>query len=266
MAEQLVAEGLSVRHACTLAGLSRRRYGAGERPVSEADTTLLSQLQQLVERHPGWGFWKYYHRLRKDGVRVNHKRLWRLYQQAGLQLPQRRKRALPERERQPLPVAEQANACWSLDFITDALTDGRRFRVLNVLDDFSRRLLGQEIDFSLPARRVTQLLDRLVEAHGRPQQLRCDNGPEFIAHELRRWCQRQAARLHWIDPGKPTQNAFVERFHRSFRAEVLDAELFDTVVQVRRHCAKWQHDYNNLRPHQALKFLTPNEFLFARNL
>lgn len=262
----MVAHGLSIRQACALAGLARRRYAVTDNARSPADTALLGQLQQLVERHPGWGFWKHYHRLRKDGVVVNHKRLWRLYQHAGLQLPQRRKRALPEREPQPLPVAEQANACWSLDFISDALTDGRRFRVLNVLDDFSRRLLGQDIDFSLPARRVIQLLDRLVEAHGRPQQLHYDNGPEFIAHELRDWCAAQAVHLHWIDPGKPTQNAFVERFHRSFRGEVLDAELFPSLRHVRQRCADWQHDYNTLRPHQALNFLTPTEFLHNHSL
>ena len=152
------------------------------------------------------------------------------------------------------------NGCWSLDFASDALTDGRRFRTRNVIDDFNRQVLGIEVDFSLPATRVVRLLAQLVEQHERPEKLRCDNGPEFISGILGEWCEVQGIILHWIQPGKPTQNACVERFNGSFRREVLDAYLFTTLRQVRHLLVEWMHDYNTLRPHQALGFLTPIEF------
>ncbi len=259
-----MAQGLSQRRACQAVGLARSGWGSGGKAATRAaaDEPVRAALQALVERHPGWGFWKYHHRLRKNGLVVNHKRLWRLYQALGLQLGKRRKkRRLPERLKQPLLVPAQPNVCWSLDFTSDALTDGRRFRTLNVLDDFNRQVLGIEVDFSLPAGRVVRLLAQLVEQHGRPAKLRCDNGPEFISAALGEWCEAQSIVLHWIQPGKPTQNAYVERFNGSFRREVLDAYLFTTLRQVRHQLlTEWMHDYNTLRPHQALGFLTPMEF------
>ncbi len=262
-AHQLVAQGLSQRRACQVTGLARGGYGSGGKNAKQAgaDEPVQQALQALVARHPGWGFWKYHHRLRKNGVLVNHKRLWRLYQALGLQLGKRRKkRRLPERLKQPLQVPAEPNGCWSLDFTSDALTDGRRFRTLNVINDFNRQVLGIEVDFSLPATRVVRLLARLVEQHGRPEKLRCDNGPEFISAVLGEWCEAHHIELHWIQPGKPTQNAYVERFNGSFRRELLDAYLFTTLRQVRHLLAEWMHDYNALRPHQALGFLTPMEF------
>lgn len=257
-----MARGLSRRRACALAGLARRCYAApapSRRPV--VDAPVLAALLALVKRHPGWGFWKYYHRLRKDGVAVNHKRLWRLYQAQRLQLNRRRKkRRLPDRVKQPLQVPEGPNQCWSMDFMSDALTDGRRFRTLNVIEDWNREVLGLEVDFSLPAARVVRLLEALAERYGPPQRLRVDNGPEFISQALQDWCRSQGTALHWIQPASPTQNAYVERFNGSFRRELLDGYLFATLQQVREHCRLWQHDYNHLRPHQALNFMTPTEF------
>lgn len=258
-----MAQGLGQRRACRLVGLARSGWGSGGKSVTRAaaDAPVRAALQALVERHPGWGFWKYHHRLRKNGRLVNHKRLWRLYQALGLQLGKRRKkRRLPERLKQPLQVPARPNVCWSLDFTSDALTDGRRFRTLNVIDDFNRQVLGIEVDFSLPANRVVRLLTQLAEQHGRPEKLRCDNGPEFISAALGEWCEGQGIVLHWIQPGKPTQNAYVERFNGSFRREVLDAYLFTTLRQVRQLLEEWMLDYNTLRPHQALGFLTPMEF------
>jgi len=167
---------------------------------------------------------------------------------------------VPARVRQPLVVPVAANVCWSLGFTSDVLTDGRRFRTLNVLDDYNRQLLGMEIDFSLPAVRVVQVLTRLVEYHGKPVQLRTDNGPEFISARLSEWCETQGIALHWIQPGKPTQNAYIERFNGSFRRELLDAHLFRSLAHVRQLVAKWMHDYNTQWSHQALHFMTPLEF------
>lgn len=262
VAEQAVAGGLSRRRACALVGLARRCYvaqPATRRPA--ADAPVVTALLALVRRHPGWGFWKYYYRLRKDGMAVNHKRLWRLYQAQRLQLGQRRKkRRLPERVKQPLHVPAEPNQCWSLDFMSDALTDGRRFRTLNVVEDWNREVLGIEVDFSLPAARVVRLLTQLVARHGPPRQLRVDNGPELISQALQDWCRTQGITLHWIQPASPTQNAYIERFNGSFRRELLNGYLFTTLQQVREHCRLWQYDYNHLRPHQALNFMTPAEF------
>jgi putative transposase len=222
---------------------------------------VVAALLALVQRHPGWGFWKYYYRLRKDGLTVNHKRLWRLYQAQRLQLGRRRpQRRLPARVQQPLAAATAPNQCWSLDFVSDALSDGRRFRTLNVIEDWNREVLGLEVDFSLPAARVVRLLTRLVERHGRPGQLRVDNGPEFISKALQKWCAERDIVLHWIQPASPTQNAYIERFNGSFRRELLNGYCFATLQQVREHCRLWQYDYNHLRPHQALNFMTPIEF------
>ena len=158
-------------------GLSRGSYqpvtrGRNDEPVRQA-------LRALTGRHPGWGFWKRHHRLRKNGRVTNHKRTLRIYRALALNLPRRLKKRVPARVKQPLTVPVAANLCWSLDFTSDVLTDGRRFRTLNVLDDYNRPLLGVEVDFSLPAARVVQVLTRLVECHGRPAQLRTDNGPDL---------------------------------------------------------------------------------------
>ena len=157
-----------------------------------------------------------------------------------------------------MPVA--ANVCWSLDFTSDVLTDGRRFRTLNVLDDYDRQLLGGEIDFCLPAARAAQVLTRLVEYHGRPTQLRTGKVPEFISARLNEWCDNQFNTMHWIQPGKPTQNACIERFNGSFRRELLDAHMFWLLAHVSQLVDEWMLDYNTQRPHQALNFMTPIEF------
>lgn len=159
------------------------------------------------------------HRLRRQGHPYNHKRLWRVYRQLGLNLPKRRRRRLPDHVRKPLPKATAVNQVWSLDFMSDTLRDGRRFRTLNILDDYNREALGVEVDYSLPAKRVIRFLEQLMESYGKPDCLRCDNGPEFISTALTEWCEAKEIRLHWIQPGKPTQNAFIERFNGSFRRE-----------------------------------------------
>lgn len=159
-------------------GLARSSYhpvhGRNDEPVQQA-------LRALSGRHPGWDFWKLHHRLRKNGLVINHKCTLRIYRALALSLPRHLKKRIPSRVKQPLAVPEAANGCWSLDFTSDVLTDSRRFRTLSVLDDYNCELLGMEIDFSLPASRVVQVLTRLVEYYDRPAQLRTDNGPEFIS-------------------------------------------------------------------------------------
>lgn len=258
MAAHFIQRGLSQRKACGIVKLSRRMYGY--QPQPKQDTSVEQAIHNLVAKHPSWGFWKMYHRLRKNGLMVNHKRLWRVYCQLKLNLPRKKKRRLPERVKQPLVVPARANQMWSMDFMLDVLTDGRSFRTLNVIDDYNREALAVDVDFSLPAQRVIRCLERLIEIHGKPATIRCDNGPEFISSALIKWCEGKGIQLCWIQPGKPTQNAYIERLNGTFRRDVLDAYLFRNIGQVRQVVEEWLVSYNTLRPHQALGFLTPKEF------
>jgi len=250
---------ISQRKACRWVGLSRNAL-AEPAVIKEKDEVLASRIEQLARRHKQWGVLKIYRRLRKQGELVNHKRIRRLYRELGLSLRRKTKRRLPDAIRKPLPKATACNECWSLDFTSDNLTGGRKFRTLNVVDDYNREALGIEVDYSLPAQRVTRLLDRLVEQYGTPKQLRSDNGPEFISKTLQGWCSDKAVALHWIEPGKPTQNAYIERFNGTFRREVLDAHIFTSIRQVRQVVEEWLMEYNTERPHQGLKFMTPVEY------
>lgn len=250
---------VSRRKACHWIGISRNAL-AEPVAVKEKDSALKEHIETLAHRHKQWGVLKIYRRLRKQGERVNHKRVRRLYCSLGLNLRRKTRNRLPEAVRKPLVKATVCNECWSLDFTSDSLADGRKFRTLNVIDDYNREALGIEIDFSLPAKRVTRLLDRIVAKRGRPQSLRSDNGPEFISEELQSWCRTNEVELRWIEPGKPTQNAYIERFNGTFRREVLNANVFGSVVQARRVVEEWVVEYNTERPHQALGFMTPVEY------
>jgi putative transposase len=256
----MVAEKqISQRKACRWTGLSRNSLTEPV-AVKEKDQGLQDRIKAVAKRYKHWGLLKIYRKLRKQGETANHKRIRRLYRLAGLNLPRKVKRRLPASVRQPLPKPQACNGCWSLDFTADALRDGRKFRTLNVLDDYSREALGIEVDYSLPAQRVTRLLDQLVERYGKPERLRSDNGPEFISQTLQDWCADKKVVLHWIEPGKPTQNAYIERFNGTFRREVLNANTFSTLAQVRRTVDVWLVEYNTERPHQALQFMTPVEY------
>jgi putative transposase len=198
--------------------------------------------------------------LRKAGCQDNHKRVYRVYCELGLNLRRKPKKRLPSRNPHPLAQPEAANQCWSIDFMSDSLVDGRAFRTLNVIDDFNREALSIEIDTSLPAVRVIRVLDQIADWRGYPKQLRSDNGPEFIAAKLEEWAEEHAVLLDFIEPGKPAQNAYIERFNRTFREDVLDAYLFSSLAGARQFTDNWMHEYNSVRPHAALGNLTPLEY------
>lgn len=250
---------LSLRKACTLIGLSRSvyQYQAKQRN----DEPIIQGLLDLVERYPRFGFAKYFVLLRNQGHVWNHKRVHRVYCQLGLNLKRRTKKRLPTRLAIPLEVPASVNQSWSMDFMSDCLYDGRRFRTLNVLDDFNREILAIEADRSLPAQRVTRVLDQIVAWRGYPNSIRVDNGPEFISATLLEWAEKHQVELKFIQPGKPTQNAYIERFNRSFRTEVLSYYVFDTLTQVREVAHKWMIQYNEERPHESLQNLTPIQYL-----
>jgi len=221
------------------------------------DEVWIARLNELVERHPGIGFWKCYHRLRGQGHYINHKRLYRIYTSMGLNIRRRKRKRLPARAKQELFVPASPNQVWSMDFMHDSLWDGRRFRLLNILDDFNRQVLWIESDSSLPADRVIRVLNNLKESRGLPKMIRVDNGPELISIKLDVWCRDHGVTLAFIQPGKPTQNAFIERFNQTVRTEVLNAYVFRTLGEVRVHINEFIFDYNHNRPHDSLGNMTP---------
>lgn len=217
-------------------------------------------LQELVERFPERGFGKLFQLVRRRGHRWNHKRVRRVYLRLGLNLRRKGKKRLPNRFPDPLAVSSAINACWSADFMSDALWDGRRFRTFNVTDDFNREGLAIEIDLNLPAKRVIRVLDRVAAWRGYPAKLRLDNGPEFIAADVADWADVHGVDLEFIQPGKPMQNGFIERFNGSYRRGVLDLYVFRNLTEVREHTERWLHDYNHEIPHDSLGDLTPIEY------
>lgn len=262
MGEILVTEHqLSVRRACRAVGLSRTAWY--RRPAEPAirDGAVMAAVLAIVEQHGRWGFWKCFDRLRLDGHPWNHKRVRRVYRALRLHLPRRTKRRVPERLRQPLVAPSALNGVWALDFMHDALYGGRPFRTLNVLDEANREALAIEIGTSIPAARVVRVLEQLLVVYGRPQALRLDNGPEFTADVFTAWCAEHQIELRYIQPGKPDQNAFIERFNRTYRGEVLDAYVFASVTEVQAVTDEWLHGYNERRPHDALGRIPPTRFL-----
>jgi putative transposase len=251
---------LSVSRACAAVGLSRAAWYKEPQDRLARDAEVIDALQDLAEKHPRRGFWKYRDRLRLDGRPWNHKRIYRVYCELGLNHRRRTKKRLGDRPRQPLDVPAEPNRIWALDFMHDTLYCGRRFRVMNLLDEGVRECLGIEIDTSLPGERVVRVLNEIKRWRGAPDAIRCDNGPELLSEVFRNWCAENAVEILYIQPGKPNQNAYIERFNRTFRSEVLSAYLFDDLSQVREIAWAWLIDYNEERPHDALGKIPPAVF------
>ena len=252
---------LSLRKACVAVGLSRSAWYrplvdwlARDRPIAEA-------LSTLAEKKPGLGFWKLYRRLRRLGHRWNHKRVYRVYCLLKLNLSRRAKKRALVRDPMPLRVPAQPNQVWSADFMSHALYNGVRFRTFNVLDDFNREALAIEIEPSLPSQRLVRVFEQIKSERGLPDVLRTDNGPEFLGDAFVDWCEKNGVMIDYIEPGKPNQNAYIERFNRSYRQELLDTWLFCNLEEVRELTWAWMLEYNEERDHDGLGGLTPAEAL-----
>jgi len=252
---------ISVRRAGQAVRLSRAAYYRPPRSRLTRDADVVTALNDVVARHSRWGFWKCFYRLRRAGHHWNHKRVHRVYCALRLNLPRRSKRRVPARLRQPLAAPQRLNETWALDFMADALYDGRPFRALTVIDEGNREALAIEIGSSIPSARVIRVLDELVRLYGRPARVRVDNGPELVAEAFVEWCTAQRIGLGYIQPGKPDQNAFIERFNRTYREEVLDTHLFESLDQVRAITEAWLAIYNTERPHDSLGQVPPLTFL-----
>jgi putative transposase len=223
------------------------------------DAELIGALGRLVEERPSRGFWKCRAFLRRSDPQWNHKRIYRVYKAMQLNLRRRARKRLPKRQRAPLYVPRLPDTVWSVDFMSDALACGRRFRTFNVVDDFNREALHIEVDTSINSSRLVRIFEQLKHHHGLPQVIRSDNGPEFLGEVFTAWAKANGVALQYIQPGKPNQNAYIERFNRTFREEVLDQHLFARLEDVREAAHWWMIEYNELRPHDSLGDQTPAE-------
>ena len=249
---------VSERRAIRVMGMHRST--ARYRPRPDGSAELRERLRKLAAESPRAGYRLMLDRIRFEGNLVNHKRVHRVYREENLQLPRRRRKYLRSVRRQPLTPAQHLNARWSMDFMSDAFADGRRFRVLNVIDDFSRECLAIEVGTSLPGLVVARVLDRIAATRGYPEVIVVDNGPEFRGREMDAWACRRGVRLHFIDPGKPMQNAFVESFNDKFRYGCLNAEYFVGLEDARRRVETWRYTYNEIRTHRSIGRIPPAEF------
>lgn len=238
-------------------GLSRSAYY--EEPVNwlVRDAEVIAALSRLVEERPSRGFWKCEGLLRLEEHGWNHKRVHRVYRKMGLNLRRAARRRLPKRERVPLYVPRLPDSVWSADFMSDALACGRRYRLFNVTDDFNREALHIEVDTSITSDRLVRVFERLRRERGLPQVLRTDNGPEFLGEAFISWSKQAGMAIQYIQPGKPNQNAYIERFNRTLREEVLDAHLFARLDDVREAVYWWMIEYNEQRPHDSLGGIPP---------
>lgn len=249
---------VSERRAGQLLWLSNSslRYRS-RRPTTEE---LRQRLRELAAERPRYGYQRLWVLLRREGWPVNHKRIYRLYCEEGLKLRKRRRRARAQVERVPLSKPSKADERYSMDFMRDTLADGRVFRTLNIVDDYTRECLAIEVDTSLPDVRVVRVLERLAAMGRQPLHIVVDNGPEFASKAVDQWAARCGVHLRFIDPGKPIQNAFVESFNGKFRDECLSQHWFISLEEARDVSEAWRVDYNERRPHQSLQYRTPVEF------
>ena len=253
----------SQRRACWLVGMHPKTYRyASTRPD---DIVLRTRLKELASQRRRFGYRRLGLLLARQGVRINHKKLYRLYREERLTVRKRggRKRALGTRA--PMVIPQDQNLRWSLDFVMDTLASGRRFRILTVVDDFTRECLGLVVDTSLTALRVMRELDHIIEVRDCPRMIVSDNGTEFTSNAILAWQEELGIEWHYITPGKPMQNGFVESFNGRLRDECLNEHLFGNLSEARQIIEEWRIDYNTNRPHTSLNGLTPIEFATRSN-
>lgn len=227
------------------------------------DTPVIEKLKELAEKKPREGQDKFYERIREQGLKWNYKRVRRVYLMLGLNRKRKIKKRIPARVKEPLNQPEGKNQVWSMDFMSDALQNKRKFRVLNVIDDYNRKAIWIEPAFSMPSAFVTDALQKAIRENGKPEKIRVDNGPEFCSREFTEWCEKMEIVIQYIQPGKPMQNGYIERFNRTFRQDILDAHLFENLWQVTELIEEWTEDYNYHRPHESLGGKPPEKYQAA---
>ncbi len=253
----------SIRLVCEVFSISETCYRY--HPIlSDENAEIADWLLRLTAAHKPWGFGLCFLHLRNvKGYGWNHKRVYRIYRELELNLRIKPKRRIKRDKPEALSVPETINQVWSMDFMSDSLRDGRSIRTFNVIDDFNREGLGIDVDLSLPSARVIRSLEQIIEWRGKPHAIRCDNGPEYISQTLKDWTTKNQITLLYIQPGKPTQNAYIERFNRTARHEWLDLYLFKSIEQAQELATQWLWTYNNERPHTAIGGVPPRQLLKA---
>jgi len=253
----------SIRCVCEVFSISETCYRYQAILISE-NSEIADWLLRLSVTHKRWGFGLCFLYLRNiQHYGWNHKRVYRIYKELELNLRIKPKRRIKRDKPDALSVPDAINQVWSMDFMSDTLLDGRAFRTFNVLDDFNREGLGIEVDLSLPSARVIRSLEQIIEWRGKPDAIRCDNGPEYISQQLKDWTLENKITLLYIQPGKPTQNAYIERFNRTARHEWLDLHLFKSIEHAQTLATKWLWIYNNERPHSSIGGIPPRQLLNA---
>ena len=249
---------VSQRRACRLVGISRsvQRYRSRQKP----DTELRAKVRGIAEQRPRFGHLRITALLRRQGLRVNHKRIYRICRQENLLVPRKRRKKLKRLSVPGSQAALRRNQCWAMDFVQDALANGRVLRALTVEDIYTREGLAITVDTSIPGTRVRRELDRLVALNGKPEMIRVDNGPEMVGRAVSSWCEEHHVQLRPIERGKPMQNGHIESFNGRFRDECLNANWFTSLADARQRIEAWRRDYNEVRPHSALGYRTPVEF------
>jgi putative transposase len=251
----------SIRLACQAFGISQTCYRY-EAKLSSENSEIADRLLTLTNNQRNWGFGLCFLYLRNvKGFGWNHKRVYRIYRELELNMRIKPKKRLVREKPQPLVEPQGINEVWSMDFMHDQLSDGRSIRLFNVIDDFNREGLNIEVDFSLPSERVIRSLEQIIEWRGKPGRIRCDNGPEYISAALAAWAQRRGIHLDFIQPGKPQQNAYIERYNRTVRYDWLAHYLFDSLEEVQDYATRWLWTYNHERPNMALGGITPKQKL-----
>lgn len=255
-------KGISQRRACKLVGLHRSvaRYRHRQRD----DDAIRARLKDLAGRHRRYGYLRLHVLLCREGLVINHKRTYRLYREEGLAVRTKKRKRLAGRERIPLAAPERRNQRWSMDFVSDSLCSGRRFRVLNIIDEHTRESPGQLVDLSISGERVARFLDQLAALHGLPEEIVMDNGPEFTSKAMFLWSLKTGVQLRFIQPGKPMQNGYGESFNGKFRDECLNENWFTSLAEARSVIEQWHRHYNEERPHSGLGYQTPAAFAAKR--
>jgi putative transposase len=248
----------SERRACIIVGLCRNSFRYQAKPKN--DDEIKSRLRELAQQRRKFGAPMLHTLLRREGHLINHKRTERLYREEGLSLRLKKRKKRISCLRVVLDKPERINQHWSMDFVSDSLYNGRRFRVLTVVDNFSRECPVLEVDHSLPGQRVTRVLDRIALTRGLPEVITVDNGPEFISKALDLWAYENSVKLRFIQPGKPVQNAYIESFNGKFRNECLNDNVFVSLHSAQKIVETWRQDYNSERPHSSLNGMAPTEF------
>jgi putative transposase len=233
-------------------------------PQADDDEAIRKRLRELAEQRKRFGSPRLHVLLKREGLVINHKKTERLYREEGLALRRKRKRKGATGVRVTLAAAERLNQHWSMDFVSDSIVTGRRFRALTIVDDYSRECPAIEVDTSLGGARVVNVLERLAEVRGLPEIITVDNGPEFIGKALDAWAYQKGVKLNYINPGKPIENAYIESFNGRFRDECLNTNWFLSLKQARQIIESWREDYNQVRPHSSLDNLTPTEYANAK--